>query len=141
DPSDRRAADAARLARAVVDPELVAVSARLVPQRAVHAERRAEARDRLVQHRADLGRDRLPLVSPQRARPAPRIHPRAVQDLARVDVADAGDLLLIEQEVLDAELEVLGSCCERLASWGACDRIGPEWGDRAVAREPLGGDE
>src|SRR5207249_3984198 len=85
--------------------------------------------------------DRLPLGRRERPGAAPRIHARAVQDLARVDVADAGDLLLVEEEALDAEFEVLGSCCERLAGWGARDRIGPESGDRAVAREPAFGHE
>src|SRR5206468_8283291 len=74
DPSNRRAAGAAGLARAVVDPELIAIFARLVPQRAVHAERRAGARDRLLQHGGGLGGDRAPLGGAQRARAAPRIH-------------------------------------------------------------------
>src|SRR5215510_10166479 len=61
DPLDGGAAGQAGLARAIVDEEPVAVGAWLVPQRAVHAEGGAGARDRLVQDRADLLRDRLPL--------------------------------------------------------------------------------
>src|SRR5580765_7367695 len=134
DAPDRRAAGAAGLARAVVDQELVAVGARLVPQRAVRAERGAEARDRLVQHRDGLGGDRVPLFEADCSGLAPRIHARAVQDLARIDVADAGDALLVEEEGFHAELEVLGLCLELVAGGWGRDWIGAERGDGFVAR-------
>src|SRR5438552_901212 len=67
DAADRRSAVEAGFARAVVDPQPIAVRPRFVPERAIHAERGPEPRDRLAQHRARLGGDRLPARERHRA--------------------------------------------------------------------------
>src|SRR5215831_18414716 len=96
-----RAAAAAGLASAVVDAQLLAVGPRLVPERAIAAEGGAHPVDRLPEHGGGLAGNRAPLGCGQTRRATTRIHERSMKDLARVDVPDAGDSLLIEKEHLD----------------------------------------
>src|SRR5262249_34306716 len=91
DTSDRPAALSAGLARAVVDQELISIGPGLVPDRAIRAEGRPHPLDRVAQDAHRLAVHGFPLAWLQAASAAPRVDARAVQDLARIDVAHTGE--------------------------------------------------
>src|SRR5437667_194306 len=97
DPTDGGPAAAARLPRSVVDSQALPVAAGLVPEGAIGAEGGSHAPDRLAEHPGRPGRDRLPLLARERSRAPPGFHTGAVEDLARVDIADPGEPSLVEQ--------------------------------------------
>ncbi len=57
--------------------------------------------NRAAKHPVDLGREPIALARRERVHEAARRDPGAVQDFARVDVPDARNAPLIEQQVLD----------------------------------------
>src|SRR5438477_10585940 len=63
-----------------------------------------------------------------------------MEDLARVDVADPGDPLLVEEEALDRDARAPRAPPQPVALERRGDRIGTERGQRAIAREPRSGD-
>src|SRR5438105_431394 len=135
DPPDGRSAAPAGLAATVVDEELAAVGAGLVPQRAVGAEGGAHARDGLLQNRRSFSRDRLPVGGGERHRAPPRIDAGPVQDLARIDVADPRDALLIQQERLDGRSGAASDRAQRFSGGGRGDRIGAELAQAGAPRD------
>src|SRR4051812_19959716 len=128
----RRAADRARLALAAVDEELVLEGAldavgmaEVVDRRTARAEARLERRDDRVAQRGDL-------AALQRARAAQRMDAGAKERLVGVDVADARDAALVQQQRLDRraplarlQVEVLGRevRAERLDAQAAVEEL------------------
>ena len=134
DAPDRAPARPARLPGAVVDAQLLRERAGLAAGIAVHAERRPHAPDGFAEHARNLARDRAPFRLAQPARGAARIHVRAEQDLARVDVADPGEAPLIEQEVLDADARAARELEQPFGRGWRRDRIRAEIAQRRIAR-------
>src|SRR5436309_7681042 len=98
---DPRAAGGARLAAARVDAALALVLAVAPVRRHVVADARAARLDRTLEHAVQTGGDRVALAA-RDARGASRRPPaRAEERLVRVDVPDASEDRLIEQEILD----------------------------------------
>src|SRR5262245_500276 len=138
DSPDRAPTRAARLSFAVVDEQLLAVGARLVPERAIRAEGGAHSLDGFVQHAPGLARHRIPFLASQTSGRAARIDTGAMQDLARVDVPDAGETLLIQEEDLHRDRGAAGRRLEALGGRWRGDRIGSELGERRIFAKPRG---
>src|SRR5437667_935303 len=138
DPTDGGPAAAARLPRSVVDSQALPVAAGLVPEGAIGAEGGSHAPDRLAEHPGRPGRDRLPLLARERSRAPPRFHTGAVEDLARVDIADPGEPSLVEQEILDARARAARERGEELPGGRREERIGTQDRERGIGRETRG---
>lgn len=104
---DRPAADGARLARAVVDKEVLLMVAGFARAVAVIAEGRAAVCNAFAQDLPDGFCQAPALLRAQAARRAARVNPREEQGFVGVDVAEPGDAALIEQEGLDGLLPAL----------------------------------
>lgn len=104
---DRPAAGRARLARAVVDKEVLLMVAGFARAIAVVAEGRAAVFEPIAQDLPDGFCQAPALLRAQAARRAARVNPCEEQGFVGVDVAEPGDAALIEQEGLDGLLSAL----------------------------------
>src|SRR4029453_427131 len=77
----------------------------------------------------------------QRSRLTARTHARAMKDLTRVDVADPGDPLLVEQEALDRHARAARACAEPFPAERRGNRIGSELAQCRIARQARGGSQ
>src|SRR3990167_6400257 len=98
---DGRPAARAGLALAVVDPQGVLVAAGQAFAGAVVGDGRALPGDGLAQAPPQRAEQPLELRRPERARRARRVHPGDEQRFTRIDVPEAAQPVLVEQQVLD----------------------------------------
>ena len=103
DPPDRATAARTRLAGPLVDLQVLLHRAVAVGRRVV-VDRAAAALDRLAQDRPDIAVQPALVGRPQRPDGPQRMEPRRPQRLVRVDVADAGEERLVEQQRLEPAL-------------------------------------
>src|SRR5262245_36767403 len=128
DPLDRPPAAVARLAEPAVDVELVLHRASVAVRRDVVAERRSLSLDSLAQDRPQRAVEpREPLLV-ELARGPERMDLRAPERLVRVDVPDAGDAPLVEEEGLDRRRATGGRRGQPRGGEGRCQRLRPEAG-------------
>src|SRR5438128_2261905 len=99
--ANRRAAAAARLAAARVHVSLVLIAAVGAVWLHVVADAGAAGRDRTAHHFLHGAHDRLALGGADARGAARRAYAREVERLVRVDVADAGDHTLLQQQRFD----------------------------------------
>ena len=104
---DRPATGGARLALAVVNKEVLLMVTGFARAVAVVAEGRAAVCNAFAQDLPDSFCQAPALCCAQAARRAARVNPREEQGFVGVDVAEAGDAALIEQEGLDGLLPAL----------------------------------
>ena len=138
DAPDRPPAPPARLVGPVVHQELVAVAPRLVPERPVAAEGGAHPVDGCAQDSLGFGGNGPPLGRAQAPGLAPRIDPGAMKDLARVDVPDARQPALVQEEVLDRDGRTLGPIAQRPAGGRREHRIGAQDREQGILERAPG---
>src|SRR5207302_1849589 len=133
-PQDRPTTSRDRHASASVNLDLPLHPALAAPRVDVVATGRAAQPDALPKRPLDRLVEALDLVDPQRAGLAQRMDPRAPERLDRIDVPDAGDRTLIEEQRLDRRA---GPSAEKLSQprgrEAALERLLPE---RRVQRHP-----
>src|SRR5579885_2020928 len=100
DPYQRRATAQARRARALIDRQMVAVATCLAPDVLMTAKGRAAMFDAQRQHLADSGMQASHFIWGERLRLTQRMNARVKERFICVDIANARDTRLIEQQRL-----------------------------------------
>ena len=135
DPLDGAPAARTRLAGSLVDLQVLLHRAVAVGRRVV-VDRAAAPLDRLGQDRADRLEQAALVGRAERADGPQRMEPGRPQRLVGVDVADAGDERLVEQQWLEPALAAAQPAAEVAQRERRVERLRPERGEDRRARRP-----